>query len=96
VLVGVEHRDQNIKVRQQVLQGDILGDFHRVVGTLAPLWKLLIKRMVFGTHLVSKRLEESAYKLLTATPGEDGDSRSQRLVEQWNGYEFRVIFTVPR
>jgi hypothetical protein len=49
--------------------------------------------MVFGTYLVSKRLEESAYKLLTATAGGDGDSRSQR---QWNGYEFRAIFTVPR
>jgi hypothetical protein len=49
--------------------------------------------MVFGTHLVSERLEQSAYKLLTATAGEDGDSRSQR---QWNGYEFRAIFTVAR
>jgi hypothetical protein len=39
--------------------------------------------MVFGTHLVSERLEQSAYKLLTATAREDGDPRSKR---KWNGH----------
>src|SRR5580698_4863453 len=93
VFVSIEHRDQNIEVREQLLQGDIFRDLHRVVGTLAPLWKLLVKRVVFGAHLVPERLEQSAHKLLTATAWQDGDSRSQR---QRNGYEFGAIFAVSR
>jgi hypothetical protein len=78
VLVSVEHRDQNIKVREQVLQGNVFGNLDGVVGTFTPLWKLLIEWMMFGADFVSERLEQSAQKLLSATARENGDSGSQR------------------
>src|SRR5450432_169009 len=93
VLVGIEHRDENIQVREQVLQRDFFRNLHRVVRTFAPLRELLVKGKVFDADPITQRFEEAAQKLLAAAAGQNGNSRCQR---QRNSYERRAIFAVPR
>lgn len=93
MFVRVEHRDQNIEMRKQVLQRNLLCDLHGVIGTLTPLRKFPVKRMMFRRDLIAERLEETAQEKLPTTAGQDGNPRTER---QWNCYEFWAIFTVPR
>src|SRR5205823_3640744 len=91
VLVGVEYRDQDIKVREQFLQGHVFGDLYGVVRPLAPLRKPFIKRVVFRDDLIFERFEQTAHKLLSTTTGQYSDSRREG---QRYGHEFRPVFAV--
>jgi hypothetical protein len=57
VFVCIEHWDQNVKMGEQVLQGNALADLHGVVRSLTPLGKLLIKRVVLCDDLIPQWLE---------------------------------------
>jgi len=92
VFVSVQHRNQDVKVYEQILESTSLCDLNRVIRTLTPLGELLIERVVFGADFIAERFEQSSHKLFTATAGNDCDSRSER---QWNSYEFGAIFAVP-
>jgi len=67
VLVCIENWDQNVKMGQQVLQGDALADLHGVVGPFAPLGKLLIKWVMFGDDLIPQWFEQSTQERFTTT-----------------------------
>src|SRR5271165_1969290 len=89
VFVGIEHWDENIKVREQVLQRDFLRNLHRIVKTFAPLRELLVKGKVFDADPITQRFEQAAQKLFAAAARQNGDSRGQR---QLNSCERRAVF----
>src|SRR5215469_7823913 len=66
MLVGIENRDQNIKMHEQVVQRDVAADLDRVVRPFAPLGELFVERVMLGAYRVSQRLEQAVQKLLAA------------------------------
>ena len=66
VLAVVEHRDQDVEVRQQVRERGRLADGDREVRTLAPLGEAFVQRIADGLDLVAQRLEDASQEPLAA------------------------------
>jgi len=73
MLAVVEHRNEHVKVRQQLGQGRRLLERDRVVWALAPLGELLVQRMPHSVDHVPQRPEDALEELRPTTAREDGD-----------------------
>jgi len=92
VLLVVEHRDQDVEVRQQVAQPGRPGKGHRPIRALAPVGEARIERASLGGHAIAERREEALQNLVATPAGERGDGRFKR---QGLIHERRAILAVP-
>src|SRR5579875_25669 len=73
MLLRVEHRYQDVQMREQILKRDFLLQFHGVVVALAPFWKCLIEWVMLRAHNITQRLEQTLQDVRSAAAGERGD-----------------------
>ena len=78
VLVVVQHGNQDVEVREQVLQTALAGQLDREVRAFTPLGKILIQRMPRGIDRVAQRLEQTAEQDFAAATRHDAEPRGQR------------------
>jgi hypothetical protein len=84
VLLRIEDRNEHVEVSQQVAQTHPTVKLDGETAALAPLWELLIKRMLDRMHAVAKRLEQPAQDLLATGAGDrrEAGAQRQRLLRQ--------------
>jgi len=90
MLVVVEHRDEDVQVREQVSKGGGHRQLDGEVGPLAPLGERFVERVPCGDDGITERLKELAEQCLAAAAGQDadpGDEGDARL------REFRALST---
>src|SRR5580698_743118 len=67
MLLRIEHRNQYIQMRKQVLQSHIASYANGEVRTRSPLRKLFVKWMMNGVHGVSEWFKQTAQERITAS-----------------------------
>src|SRR5205823_5674627 len=78
VLLVVQHRHQDVEMREQVLQAAFRLERHAEVAAASPLGTLLVERVGLRGDRVAERLEELAEEAFAAAAGEDRELRLER------------------
>jgi hypothetical protein len=78
MLLIVEYRNENVDVRQQILQPYFAIELHSEIRTRAPIRKRFVERMAFGDHFITERFKQTAQEVFTTAARQYGDLRLQR------------------
>src|SRR6266568_1431227 len=78
VFLIVEHRHEDVEVRQQLTKATFAIQSNREISTRPPFWKCRVEWQFVRLHDIAERLEETTEERLAAATRQDGNPGLQR------------------